>query len=243
MLRAVLLTTWGSPVATLYAKRLSELSNVEWFIVYDRNEKIARDIQRIYKERFEDQSPQFEPVENYLNSTAPIQVSGINSEETISKLQEITPDFMILAGTGIIKAPMLQISRIGVLNCHPGILPRYRGCTCVEWAIHEDQPVGASCHFVTEEIDAGDILHQAEMLIYQGDDYRTVRLRMLDFQAEVMRDGVKKLIETEPNIAVTPFDRSKASYYKPIPDDLLEQVKAKIKNNEYLFQNDSRLPS
>ena len=92
---------------------------------------------------------------------------------------------MILAGSGIVKESLLKIPREGTLNCHPGLLPRYRGCTCLEWALYEDEPVGATCHFVTPEIDAGDIVRKEIMPVYlylMGPDSQDVNGQALNAQ-------------------------------------------------------------
>ena len=51
-------------------------------------------------------------------------------------------------------------SKIGVLNCHMGILPNYRGMDIIQWAILEKRLdlIGLSCHIMTEKIDEGPIV-------------------------------------------------------------------------------------
>ena len=58
-------------------------------------------------------------------------------------------DLLVNAGTPrILKSNLLKAPSIGVINCHPGILPDFRGCTCVEWAIYLDQPIGNTVHLI-----------------------------------------------------------------------------------------------
>ena len=58
-----------------------------------------------------------------------------NSEECENLLRSLEPRLVVLGGVGIIGKPLLSIARDGVINCHPGLIPEYRGCCCVEWSM------------------------------------------------------------------------------------------------------------
>ncbi len=237
MKNVVLLTTWGSPISTAYLKRLFCIDGIRLSVVYDRSEKLQSEIQRIYRERFGDRAPVFQPVDVIFEDIGipNLSVSGLHSPESLKFIKGEKPYLLVLAGTGIIKKQILEIPVLGTLNCHPGILPRYRGCTCVEWAIYEDEPVGASCHFVTEEIDAGDILKKEVMPVYQDDSYLDIRLRMFTFQAELLSKTVEEIVQDEkPAISrMEKFDPEKAGYYSPIPEDKMKVVLEKIQKGLY----------
>jgi len=121
---------------------------------------------------------------------------------------------------------------IGIINCHSGLLPDYRGCSCVEWAIYNDDPVGATCHFVDSGIDTGPTIIKREMEIYEGEHYFGIRNRMIYHQAGVIRDSVKAILEG--------FRREhaekhpKGPYYKPMKDQsLIKTVEEKIEDGSY----------
>ena len=52
-------------------------------------------------------------------------VGALNGEAMVRALRELEPDLLVLAGTGIVKAPVLSVARIGTLNVHPGLLPGF----------------------------------------------------------------------------------------------------------------------
>lgn len=230
-----ILSTWGSPVSTAYLKSLLalKLEDLQISVVYEENLKLAADIQRIYLERFGSEAPVFKSAEEWGIPT--LRLPHFRDDSALIKLSSLNPHLFILAGTSIVKSPLLKIPSIGTLNCHPGILPRYRGCTCVEWALYEDEPVGATCHFVTEEIDAGEILLKKAMPVYAGDTYRKVRLRMFHFQAEILAQAVGSFLQAGPGEFKTEsFDWHQARYYKPIPEDLFKAACEKIQMGTYL---------
>lgn len=67
-----------------------------------------------------------------------------------------------------------------IVNIHPSLLPKYRGLDTHRRALEAGDAVsGCSVHLVTEELDAGDVLGQAEVEIVRGDDAESLETRVL----------------------------------------------------------------
>ncbi|QNM83611.1 phosphoribosylglycinamide formyltransferase [Sphingomonas sabuli] len=67
-----------------------------------------------------------------------------------------------------------------IVNIHPSLLPKYRGLDTHNRAIEAgDAAGGCSVHLVTEELDAGDVIAQAEVPILPGDDADALASRVL----------------------------------------------------------------
>jgi phosphoribosylglycinamide formyltransferase-1 len=67
-----------------------------------------------------------------------------------------------------------------IVNVHPSLLPRYRGLDTHARAIKAgDKISGCSVHVVTEELDAGEVLGQSEVVIHAGDTPATLEQRVL----------------------------------------------------------------
>lgn len=67
-----------------------------------------------------------------------------------------------------------------IVNIHPSLLPRHRGLDTHARAIAADDSVaGCSVHIVTEELDAGEVLGQAEVAIESGDTPASLEQRVL----------------------------------------------------------------
>jgi phosphoribosylglycinamide formyltransferase-1 len=68
-----------------------------------------------------------------------------------------------------------------ILNIHPSLLPKYRGLDTHNRAIEAgDTSSGCSVHVVTDELDAGDVLAQAEVPIVPGETAATLEARVLE---------------------------------------------------------------
>lgn len=68
-----------------------------------------------------------------------------------------------------------------IVNIHPSLLPKYRGLDTHARALESgDSASGCSVHIVTEELDAGSVLGQAEVPIEPGDTAASLALRVLE---------------------------------------------------------------
>lgn len=84
-----------------------------------------------------------------------------------------------------------------IVNIHPSLLPKYRGLDTHSRAIEAgDNVSGCSVHIVTEELDAGDVLGQAEVRIEPGDTPETLERRILaaehDLYPKILSEFVKR---------------------------------------------------
>ena len=73
-----------------------------------------------------------------------------------------------------------------IVNIHPSLLPKYRGLDTHARAIEaRDALSGCSVHIVTEELDAGEVLGQAEVAIEPGDTPQSLEERVLAAEHEL----------------------------------------------------------
>lgn len=142
------------------------------------------------------------------------QPKNINSKESIKTLIDLEPDVIFgLIFLQIIKKPLLELPPKGVINIHYAPLPRYRGFWPVMRAIVNGETVhGTTMHYMTEALDAGDIICQREFPILPEDSGRTAYDRGTDISFEMFKDMLP-LIESDAAPRV-PQDHSKATYYK-----------------------------
>lgn len=133
-------------------------------------------------------------------------------------------DILVNAGTPrILPAGVLESPRMGVLNCHPGLLPDYRGCSCVEWALWNNDPVGNTVHLMTAEIDRGPILRKEPITRNPHDTYQDIRIKAYLEGFDLLARTVKQLINGDMTEA--DFEPgTEGTYYKPMPDDVFQKL-------------------
>jgi methionyl-tRNA formyltransferase len=93
---------------------------------------------------------------------------------------------------------VLRTAGVGVLNLHPALLPHNRGWHCPSWAILEGTPYGATLHFITEQLDAGDVIHQRELEVAPGDTADSLYARAKHLELDVFREAFPSLLTGAP---------------------------------------------
>jgi phosphoribosylglycinamide formyltransferase 1 len=95
-------------------------------------------------------------------------------------LAEYEPQLVVLAGFMRILTPHFIGAFAGrILNIHPSLLPGYRGLHTHRRVLAAGEKVhGVSVHFVTEELDGGPIIVQAEVPVMPGDSETTLSARV-----------------------------------------------------------------
>lgn len=100
----------------------------------------------------------------------------VNNAELERTVTELRPDFVFsFYFRSMIGAPLLNAARLGALNIHGSLLPKFRGRAPVNWAIlHGARETGATLHYMNARADAGDIVDQLAVPILENDEAREV---------------------------------------------------------------------
>ncbi len=91
------------------------------------------------------------------------------------------PDLLLCSAyPQIFGSALLGTARLGGVNFHPSLLPRCRGANPIYWAIASgEKETGLSAHFMTRELDAGDLVAQIPIPVGEEDDYRSLYSKAL----------------------------------------------------------------
>jgi len=115
-------------------------------------------------------------------------------------LRDINPDYIIgIHFPYIISKEVLDIPKIGFLNLHPAYLPFNRGWHTPSWAILEDTPIGGTLHFMAEQLDGGDIIHQKKITPSPSDTANSLYKKLKMVEVEVFKEAWPQLIQLKPN--------------------------------------------
>lgn len=150
---------------------------------------------------------------------------SLNSKKILEFLEVMNYDLGIQGGTGIINNKIIRNFRLGILNFHPGKLPKYRGCSAPEWQIYEGEKVFATCHLLDESIDTGDIIDIQELRLPTSDYYKfrsSVYIEISKFMLKI----IKKIIDNK-GFVKTPYkqDEKNARYLKYIGETKIGLLK------------------
>jgi len=165
-------------------------------------------------------------------------VENHNSQNTLDLINNKNIGCLFNAGTPRkLSTNLISSVKHGVVNIHPGMLPNYRGCSAVEWAIFNDDKVGNTAHFMSEGYDTGPIITSEWYEFPKDTDYQSIRIRVYR-EACVLAGKVLYAIQKNQ---MTPSDgiiqnEIYAKYWDPIPDDKFESVISKVAEKKYKYQ-------
>ena len=118
-----------------------------------------------------------------------------NNDEFRRQLSTLTPDAIIVVGYGRIIPPwMLDLPRLGNINLHASLLPKYRGAAPIQWAIARGENVtGVTTMRIDAGLDTGGILLQQEEPIASDDTAETLSPRLASIGARLVIATLQRL--------------------------------------------------
>lgn len=146
------------------------------------------------------------------------QPTTLRGNEFAALLDKLAPDMIIVVAYGkILPSNVIDYPRLGCINVHGSLLPKYRGAAPIQRAIIDgERETGVTIMYMDDGIDTGDMLAKVTVPIELFDDFESVH----DKLAEA---GAKLLISTIEDIEAGRAVREKQ-------DDLKSNYAAKIEN-------------
>lgn len=163
-----------------------------------------------------------------------IKCKSANSQEFRDYILKTNAD-LILVGTWRekIKKETFSMPKIGTINIHPSLLPRYRGPNPYSQVIMRgEKKSGVTIHLMDENFDTGAILLQKEVEIFPNDTAKELRERICATVRDLVSEFLKR-IQTEVLIPIKQ-NEARASYFGHI-DENLKMLDFKNKTAEELY--------
>ncbi len=126
-----------------------------------------------------------------------IQPTKIKPPEFAESLKQRGPDLFVVVAYGrILPKSILDVPRIGAVNVHASLLPKYRGAAPIQWAvINGEKETGITTMWMDEGMDTGDILLAATEPIRPDDTAASLHDRLAKIGAGVLLRTLEKLAE------------------------------------------------
>ncbi len=168
-----------------------------------------------------------------------IKAKSVNSQRFKNELLKLEPDLVIVGSwSEKFKKPIINLPKIGTINCHPSLLPKYRGPNpYIRVIMNGEKETGITFHLMDENLDTGPILLQKKIEIRQGfngDTGETLKNKCCN----IAKSGVCELLQSMDNGIIIPIEQNKreATYYPQISekDILIDFNKSSTEINELL---------
>lgn len=123
------------------------------------------------------------------------QPEKIRDKDVISMIKVLAPELIVIVAYGrILPKEILDIPKLGAINVHASLLPRYRGAAPVQWAImNGDRTTGVTILKVIEALDAGDMILQRSVPIASDDTTSSLTPKIFEAGAELLLEAVSEI--------------------------------------------------
>jgi hypothetical protein len=158
-------------------------------------------------------------------------VDSVNSQATIEVLRAVRPDVVVVNGTRVIAANVLEAISCPIINIHAGITPAYRGAHGGYWALADGRPdqVGTTVHLVDRGIDTGGVLGRASFAVTDGDSIATYPYLHLAAGLPVLGEQVDRALAGETLVPLADPEAAGASRLRLHPT-LVEYLRRRVGN-------------
>lgn len=117
-------------------------------------------------------------------------------EEFLQKYKELNPDVTIVVAFGqILPKSVLEVPKLGCINVHASLLPKYRGAAPIQWSvINGDKITGVTTMYMDAGLDTGDMILKKEVEIGEEETAGELHDRLSVIGAEALSETLN-LIE------------------------------------------------
>tara|TARA_B100000427_G_scaffold267830_1_gene233616 strand:+ start:19 stop:837 length:819 start_codon:yes stop_codon:yes gene_type:complete len=151
-----------------------------------------------------------------------IEIDNLNDESFIDSLQSLSPDLFVVVAYRVLPKALLEIPKLGSINLHSSLLPKYRGAAPIQHSImNGDEVTGVSTFIIEPKVDTGNILLQKECKIEKNDNYGTLSSKLSAIGAELLIESIEKY----HNGSIVPI----------LQDNKLVTLAPKIKKEDYII--------
>lgn len=160
-----------------------------------------------------------------------ITCGNLNDTKVVNYLDSLSSKVVLFTGGGIIRENVLNEAGDGIINCHMGILPEYKGMDLPEWALLEGNKdkIGLTLHFMDSGIDTGEILKKVKIEYIKGETILDLRKRFEPIMVQSMVETLKEYLNDE----VSPVKQSNNPFkqYFIMHSKLVDALNVKLEKN------------
>lgn len=140
------------------------------------------------------------------------QPEKLKDSEELEELLTLDADLIVTAAFGqLLPESLLNAPRLGAINVHASLLPKYRGGAPIHQAIIDgEEKTGITIMYMVKKLDAGNIISQKAINIEEDDNVGTMHDKLSFLGADLLKDTLPSIInETNDSI---PQDDSEATF-------------------------------
>lgn len=123
-----------------------------------------------------------------------LQPVKLKDPDFLAELKALNADLQIVVAFRMLPEVVWSMPRLGTMNLHGSLLPKYRGAAPINWAIiRGEQETGVTTFLLQHEIDTGDLLFQEKIPIGDSETAGALHDRMMEVGAQLLLRSVQAL--------------------------------------------------
>lgn len=144
---------------------------------------------------------------------------SLDDNELYESLKALDPDLFVVTAFRILPEKLFNLPRLGSINIHASLLPKYRGAAPINWAlINGEKETGLTSFFLKKKVDCGDMILQEKVAIADDDNFDSLYARLSEMAGpflmktlDIIESGQCRPLSQENVKAsrapkITPFD-------------------------------------
>ncbi len=161
---------------------------------------------------------------NYTITSPPVKVCALTlkipvfqpqtlkNEEILPLLNDLKPDLIVVTAYGkILPEYILNYPKLGCINIHASLLPKYRGASPIQWSIvNGETKTGITSMYVAKGLDLGDVILKSEIEILETDTVGDLHNKLAVLGAENLSKTIELIINNKAKREIQ--DDSQATY-------------------------------
>lgn len=173
-------------------------SNLETLIKESKNENFPIQIELIISDNINAKGLEFSEIYNidsYSIDYSSFKNKSEFEQKLLKELKNKNIELICLAGfMRILSSDFIKSFTGPILNIHPSLLPKYKGLNTHQKALdNNDKIAGCTVHFVSEELDSGEIILQKSLDIDENETTETLMNRVLKLEHQAYPEAIKQI--------------------------------------------------
>tara|TARA_R100001143_G_C3361295_1_gene136465 strand:+ start:31072 stop:32007 length:936 start_codon:yes stop_codon:yes gene_type:complete len=125
-----------------------------------------------------------------------IDAEDVQSDQFLDQIKNLQPDLLVVVAFRILPAQILEVPKMGAINLHASLLPKYRGAAPIHWAIiRGEKETGCTVFFLNEKVDGGQIIAQKRTPIGNMETTGDLYERLKKMGSVLLKESVDQIAE------------------------------------------------
>ncbi|KKS50745.1 MAG: Methionyl-tRNA formyltransferase [Candidatus Uhrbacteria bacterium GW2011_GWA2_42_220] len=131
------------------------------------------------------------------NNIPVLQPTNFKNQSIVDELKDLEPDLFVIVAYGkLIPQSILNIPKLGCVNVHPSLLPKYRGPSPIQSAIlNQETESGVSIMLIDDKMDHGPILSQEIIKIDERETPESLRQKIINLGGPQLIKTIKAYVQ------------------------------------------------